>query len=98
MQVQGCECSLQRENQRGVCGPQNVPVGRGHALSDAAKASALGCPRELARKCGQRLLGYLAGRTGLNVDELTQALNLDSGLEGLSGVGHDMRTVVAAQV
>ena len=42
------------------------------------------------------LLGYLAGRTGLNVDELTQALNLDSGLEGLSGVGHDMRTVVAA--
>ena len=42
------------------------------------------------------LLGYLAGRTGMNVDELTHALNVDSGLEGLSGVGNDMRTVVAA--
>jgi acetate kinase len=42
------------------------------------------------------LLSYLAGRTGLNVDELTRALNLDSGLQGLSGVGNDMRTVVAA--
>jgi acetate kinase len=42
------------------------------------------------------LLSYLAGRTGLNADELTRALNVDSGLEGLSGVGHDMRTVVAA--
>ena len=42
------------------------------------------------------LIGYLAGRTGMNVDELTQALNVDSGLQGLSGVGNDMRTVVAA--
>jgi acetate kinase len=42
------------------------------------------------------LLGYLAGRTGTNVDELTQSLNVDSGLQGLSGVGNDMRTVVAA--
>ncbi len=42
------------------------------------------------------LLGYLAGRTGLGVDVLTQALNVDSGLQGLSGVGNDMRTVVAA--
>ena len=42
------------------------------------------------------LLSYLAGRTGLSVDELTRALNIDSGLEGLSGVGNDMRTVVAA--
>jgi acetate kinase len=42
------------------------------------------------------LLGYLAGRTGKGVDELTRALNLDSGLEGLSGVGNDMRTVEAA--
>ena len=42
------------------------------------------------------LLGYLAGRTGMNVDELTRALNVDSGLQGLSGVGSDMRTVVAA--
>jgi acetate kinase len=42
------------------------------------------------------LLGYLAGRTGLDVDELTQALNLKSGLEGLSGVGNDMRTVEEA--
>jgi len=42
------------------------------------------------------LLAYLAGRTGLSVDDLTQALNADSGLQGLSGVGNDMRTVVAA--
>ena len=42
------------------------------------------------------LLAYLAGRTGMNVDELTRALNVDSGLQGLSGVGNDMRTVVAA--
>ena len=41
------------------------------------------------------LLGYLAGRTGMNVDELTRALNVDSGLQGLSGVGNDMRTVAA---
>ncbi len=33
------------------------------------------------------LLSYLAGRTGMSVDELTRALNIDSGLEGLSGVG-----------
>jgi acetate kinase len=42
------------------------------------------------------LLGYLAGRTGLDVAALTRALNLDSGLAGLSGVGNDMRTVEAA--
>ena len=42
------------------------------------------------------LIGYLAGRTGMNVDELTQALNADSGLQGLSGVGNDMRTVADA--
>jgi acetate kinase len=42
------------------------------------------------------LLSYLAGRTGSGVDELTRALNVDSGLEGLSGVGNDMRTVEAA--
>ena len=42
------------------------------------------------------LLGYLAERTGMDVDELTRALNTDSGLQGLSGVGNDMRTVVAA--
>ena len=42
------------------------------------------------------LLGYLADRTGLNVDELTRALNVDSGLAGLSGVGNDMRAVAGA--
>ena len=42
------------------------------------------------------LIGYLAGRTGMNVDELTQALNADSGLAGLSGVGNDMRAVADA--
>jgi acetate kinase len=42
------------------------------------------------------LIGYLAGRTGMSVDELTQALNADSGLAGLSGVGNDMRAVADA--
>src|SRR5580658_5836906 len=42
------------------------------------------------------LIGYLAGRTGMNIDEITQALNADSGLQGLSGVGSDMRTVADA--
>ena len=42
------------------------------------------------------LLGYLAGRTGMNVDELTRMLNADSGLQGLSGMSNDMRTVAGA--
>ena len=42
------------------------------------------------------LLGYLAGRTGMNVEELTRALNVDSGLQGLSGTSNDMRTVAGA--
>src|ERR1700729_2269090 len=42
------------------------------------------------------LLSYLAGRTGMNVDELTRALNVDSGLQGLSGTSNDMRTVAGA--
>jgi acetate kinase len=42
------------------------------------------------------LLLYLAGRTGMGLDELTRALNLDSGLRALSGVGHDMRAVETA--
>jgi acetate kinase len=42
------------------------------------------------------LLAYLAGRTGLSVDELTRALNVESGLQGLSGMSNDMRTVAGA--
>jgi acetate kinase len=42
------------------------------------------------------LLGYLGGRTGRSLDELTMALNTDSGLLGLAGAGSDMRTVEAA--
>ena len=42
------------------------------------------------------VFGYLAGRAGLTVDQLTDALNTTSGLTGLSGVGNDMRTVQAA--
>src|SRR5580658_8010279 len=42
------------------------------------------------------LLSYLAGRTGMNVDQLTRALNVDSGLQGLSGTSNDMRTVAGA--
>jgi acetate kinase len=42
------------------------------------------------------MFGYLAGQTGRSVDELTDALNTQSGLLGLSGVGNDMRTIQAA--
>jgi acetate kinase len=42
------------------------------------------------------LFGYLAGQTGMTVDELTEALNTASGLQALSGMGNDMRTVEAA--
>jgi acetate kinase len=42
------------------------------------------------------LLFYMADRTGMNLGQLTQALNVDSGLQGLSGVGNDMRTVAGA--
>jgi acetate kinase len=42
------------------------------------------------------LLAYLSGRTGLDVNQLTSALEVESGLRGLSGVGNDMRTVVEA--
>jgi acetate kinase len=42
------------------------------------------------------LLGYMAERTGLSVGNLTHALNMDSGLQGLAGVGNDMRTVIEA--
>ena len=42
------------------------------------------------------LLGYIADRTGMSLKELTRALNVDSGLQGLSGVGHDMRAVETA--
>jgi len=42
------------------------------------------------------LLGYLAGQTGMTLGMLTTTLNTGSGLQGLSGVGNDMRTVEAA--
>jgi acetate kinase len=42
------------------------------------------------------LIAYLADRTGMGLDRLTQTLNNESGLRGLSGVSNDMRTVVAA--
>ena len=42
------------------------------------------------------LFGYLAEQAGLTIDELTEALNTASGLQGLSGVSTDMRTVEAA--
>ena len=41
-------------------------------------------------------LGYMAERTGMDAGQLTRALNFDSGLQGLSGVGNDMRTIEAA--
>ena len=42
------------------------------------------------------VFGYLADRTGQSAAELTQVLDTQSGLLGLSGVGGDMRTVQAA--
>jgi acetate kinase len=42
------------------------------------------------------VFGYLAGRTGQTAAELTEVLNTQSGLQGLSGVASDMRTVEAA--
>jgi len=42
------------------------------------------------------MLAYIAGRTGMDLDELTRALNTESGLRGLSGVSNDMRTVTTA--
>jgi acetate kinase len=42
------------------------------------------------------VFGYLASQCGQTAEELTQVLNTQSGLLGLSGVGNDMRTVEAA--
>ena len=42
------------------------------------------------------VFGYLAEAAGLTTGQVTDALNTASGLAGLSGVGNDMRTVVAA--
>ena len=42
------------------------------------------------------LIDYMAGQTGMTVSQLIMALNTDSGLGGLAGVGSDMRTVEAA--
>jgi acetate kinase len=42
------------------------------------------------------IFGYLAGQAGLTVDQLTDALDTASGLQGLSGVGNDMRAVQSA--
>ncbi len=42
------------------------------------------------------VFGYMASQTGQTIDELTQVLNEQSGLAGLSGDSNDMRTVEAA--
>ena len=42
------------------------------------------------------VFGYLAEAAGLTAGQVTDALNTASGLAGLSGVGNDMRAVVAA--
>jgi len=42
------------------------------------------------------LIGYVAARTGMDLDQLMRVLNTESGLRGLSGVSNDMRAVVAA--
>jgi acetate kinase len=42
------------------------------------------------------LIGYLARRGGLTADEITDALNNESGLAALSGRGNDMRAITAA--
>ena len=42
------------------------------------------------------MFGYLAGQAGLTVDQVTEALDTESGLAGLSGVGNDMRAILSA--
>jgi acetate kinase len=42
------------------------------------------------------LFGYLAERAGFGVEAVTDALNHESGLLGLSGVGGDLRTIERA--
>src|SRR5215471_348958 len=42
------------------------------------------------------VFGFLADRAGLTIDELDRSLYNTSGLQGLSGVSNDMRTVEAA--
>ena len=42
------------------------------------------------------LIDYMTGQTGMTASQLIMALNTDSGLGGLAGVGSDMRTVEAA--
>jgi acetate kinase len=42
------------------------------------------------------VFGFLADRAGLTIDELNDILYTASGLQGLSGVSNDMRTVQAA--
>jgi acetate kinase len=42
------------------------------------------------------VFGYLADQTGQTSQELTEVLDTQSGLQGLSGVGKDMRAVEAA--
>jgi len=42
------------------------------------------------------VFGYLADRAGLTIGEINEALYTVSGLQGLSGVSNDMRTVEAA--
>jgi acetate kinase len=39
---------------------------------------------------------YLARQAGLSLEQITAALNRDSGLSGLSGLGGDLRTLEAA--
>ena len=42
------------------------------------------------------IFGYLADQAGLTVDQLTDVLDTASGLEGLSGLGNDMRAIQSA--
>ena len=42
------------------------------------------------------VFSYLSGQTGMGIEEITAALNNDSGLLGLSGLSNDLRTVVEA--
>jgi acetate kinase len=42
------------------------------------------------------LIDYLASQSGLTAGEITSALNHESGLAALSGIGNDMRAITAA--
>lgn len=78
-------------NGASMCGIQN-----GQSIGSTMGFSALdGLP--MGTRCGDVDPGvvlYLMKEKGLNADEISDLLYKESGLKGLSGISHDMRTLV----